>query len=83
MGQLLAGQDRGRNSEIATIYNKWLAQSADLPKLYINADPGVLSASISEVIKGWPHLRTVTVKGLHFIDRKIHLMKLDNMLQNL
>ena len=53
--------------DTATNYNKWLAQSTDLPKLYINADPGVLSASISEVIKDWPHLRTVTVKGLHFI----------------
>ena len=38
-----------------------------MPKLYIDADPGVTSAFDREVIKGWPNLRSATVKGLHFI----------------
>ena len=53
--------------DIVNNYNKWLAQSADLPKLYINSDPGLLSSKIAEAIKDWPNLRSVTVKGLHFL----------------
>ena len=53
--------------DVTVNYNKWLTQSTDLPKLYINADPGLISADIAEAIKGWPNLRSVTVKGLHFL----------------
>ena len=48
-------------------YSKWLAQSTDLPKLFINADPGFFSPNIAEAIKDWPNLQSVTVKGLHFL----------------
>ena len=57
--------------DIATNYNKWLAKSADVPKLYINADPGFLSPHNVEAIKGWPNLRSTTVKGLHFIQEDL------------
>ena len=48
-------------------YSKWLSQSTDLPKLQINAEPGILSPRIVGATKGWPNLRSATVKGLHFI----------------
>ena len=53
--------------DIATSYNKWLAESSDLPKLYINAEPGFFAADIAKAIKNWPNLRSVNVKGLHFV----------------
>ena len=53
--------------DVADNNNKWLAQSTDLPKLRINADPGFVSKSFDEAVRGWPNLRTVTVKGKHFI----------------
>ena len=31
--------------DVVDNYIKWLAQSTDLPKLYINADPGFMSPS--------------------------------------
>ena len=52
--------------DVLDSYNKWLAQSANLPKLHINADPGNVSTRIVEAIKDWPNLRTVTVKGNHY-----------------
>ena len=53
--------------DIVDNYGKWLAQSTDLPKLYINADPGIASQGIVKVTRSWPNLRSATVKGLHFI----------------
>ena len=52
--------------DVADNYNKWLAESTDLPKLHINADPGVVSKDVAEAVRGWPNLRTVTVKGSHY-----------------
>ena len=53
--------------DIVDNYNKWLAQSTDLPKLYIHANPGAGSPSTIKVVRSWPNLRMATVKGLHFI----------------
>ena len=53
--------------DIVDSYNKWLSQSTDLPKLYINSDPGFFSPNIVKLIKDWPNLQSVTVKGLHFL----------------
>ena len=48
-------------------YAKWLAGS-DLPKLFINADPGVILAGAQrEFCRAWPNQREITVKGSHFI----------------
>ena len=48
-------------------YAKWLAVS-DLPKLFINADPGVILAGAQrEFCRAWPNQREITVKGSHFI----------------
>ena len=48
-------------------YSAWLATS-DVPKLFINADPGsILVGRQREVCRAWPNQTEVTVKGLHFI----------------
>jgi len=48
-------------------YSAWLAIS-DVPKLFINADPGsILVGRQREVCRAWPNQTEVTVKGLHFI----------------
>jgi haloalkane dehalogenase len=48
-------------------YSRWLATS-DVPKLFINADPGsILVGRQREVCRSWPNQTEVTVKGLHFV----------------
>ena len=52
---------------IVQAYADWLAQS-DLPKLFINADPGaILVGRQREFCRGWPNQDEVTVPGIHFI----------------
>lgn len=49
-------------------YSKWLAQSDDRPKLFINADPGIiLTGKQRDFCRTWPNQKEVTVKGLHFV----------------
>lgn len=48
-------------------YAAWLA-SSELPKLFINADPGsILVGRQRDICRRWPNQTEVTVKGLHFI----------------
>ena len=48
-------------------YSAWLSES-DLPKLFVNADPGaILTGSQREFCRTWPNQTEVTVKGVHFI----------------
>lgn len=55
-------------AEIVGAYGAWLATS-DLPKLFVNAEPGALLAEgpAREFVRSWPNLTEVTVKGSHFI----------------
>jgi haloalkane dehalogenase len=54
-------------TEIVHSYGRWLAGS-DLPKLFINADPGsILTGPQREFCRSWPNQTEVTVPGLHFI----------------
>jgi haloalkane dehalogenase len=54
-------------AEIVARYAEWLA-SSDVPKLFINADPGViLTGAQREFCRAWPNQREVTVRGSHFI----------------
>jgi haloalkane dehalogenase len=62
----------GDPADVAAImadYSTWLAQSADHPKLFINAEPGAILAegSSRDFCRGWPNQTEVTVKGSHFI----------------
>lgn len=48
-------------------YSKWLATD-DVPKLFINADPGsILVGAQREFCRTWPNQTEVTVQGIHFI----------------
>ncbi|XP_077981784.1 coelenterazine h 2-monooxygenase-like [Glandiceps talaboti] len=53
--------------DLTHAYSKWLSQSKDIPKLYVNGEPGFFSSSITKVTKDWPNHRVVNVKGLHFL----------------
>ena len=53
--------------EVVENYSNWLSFS-DLPKLFINADPGsILIGKQREFCRSWPNQEEVTVKGTHFI----------------
>lgn len=53
--------------KIVERYGEWLAGS-DLPKLFINADPGAqVVGRIRDFCGNWPNQRKVTVPGIHFI----------------
>ncbi len=60
----------GQPEEVVGIvqrYADWLSQS-DLPKLFINADPGaILTGSQREFCRSWPNQTEVTVSGNHFL----------------
>lgn len=54
---------------VATVseYGRWLAES-DVPKLFINADPGmIIQGEIRELVRSWPNLTETTVSGTHFV----------------
>ncbi|MGI9411923.1 MAG: haloalkane dehalogenase [Hyphomicrobiaceae bacterium] len=53
--------------DVVTTYGNWLAES-DVPKLFINADPGsILVGNQREFCRTWPHQTEVTVPGTHFL----------------
>ena len=60
----------GRPGDVVKIvedYGRWLARS-DLPKLFVNADPGsILVGRQRKFCRTWPNQTEVTVKGTHFI----------------
>ena len=54
--------------KVMSDYNKWLRHFAnDVPKLYINAEPGFFAPIIKEKVKDIQNVKTVTVKGHHFV----------------
>ena len=53
--------------EVVQNYSEWLS-SSDLPKLFINADPGsILIGNQRDFCRSWPNQTEVTVEGLHFL----------------
>lgn len=53
--------------EIVDNYGKWLTES-DIPKLFINADPGaILIGNQREFARSFPNQTELTVKGNHFM----------------
>ncbi|WP_415235774.1 haloalkane dehalogenase [Sneathiella sp.] len=53
--------------DIVQEYANWMSQN-DLPKLFINAEPGsILVGSARDFCRRWPNQTEVTVKGIHFI----------------
>ena len=53
--------------KIVKEYQEFLKTTSDLPKLFIEADPGSSSQEIKKVALEWPNTTTVKVKGLHFL----------------
>jgi len=53
--------------QIVDDYGTWLTES-DLPKLFINAEPGsILTGKQREFCRNWPNQTEVTVNGIHFV----------------
>lgn len=45
----------------------WLS-GPDIPKLFVNADPGsIMGDRVRELVRSWPNQTEVTVPGIHFI----------------
>ncbi len=63
----IAGEPADTAALIAS-YADYLANSKDVPKLFINADPGAFLVGYArDFVRTWPNLKEVTVKGAHFI----------------
>ncbi len=63
----IAGEPADTIAMIAS-YANYLANSKDIPKLFINADPGAFLVGYArDFVRTWPNLKEVTVKGSHFI----------------
>jgi haloalkane dehalogenase len=53
--------------DVVARYGRWLAGS-DVPKLFVNADPGFLLVGRQRsLVRRWPALTEVTVPGSHFV----------------
>ena len=53
--------------EIVNQYAEWM-QTNDLPKLFINAEPGAITTGrIRDYCRSWKNQTEITVKGVHFI----------------
>ena len=53
--------------QVVEDYGDWLSKS-DIPKLFINADPGsILTGRQRDFCRSWPNQTEVTVAGSHFI----------------
>jgi haloalkane dehalogenase len=49
-------------------YSDWLAQSANLPKLFVNADLGHGTAGAArDFCRAWPNQTEITVHGKHYV----------------
>ncbi len=56
--------------EIVKAYADWLSssQSQELPKLFINANPGaILRGEARDFCRSWPNTTEVSVDGIHFV----------------
>lgn len=52
---------------VVSANEEWLS-GADVPKLFVNADPGMIMGDrIRELVRSWPNVSEVTVPGLHLI----------------
>ncbi len=66
--QIPIGGDPKDVHDIVGAYSTWLQSSDSPPKLFINADPGIiLIGPQREFARQLPNQEEITVKGLHFI----------------
>ncbi|MCL4157626.1 UNVERIFIED_CONTAM: hypothetical protein GTU68_005210 [Idotea baltica] len=65
--QIPIGGEPADVHKIVSDYSAWMAQN-DIPKLFVNAEPGVLiKGPARDLVRSWPNLTELTVPGLHFI----------------
>jgi haloalkane dehalogenase len=65
--QIPIGGEPADVAQIAADYSHWMAAN-DLPKLFVNADPGaILIGAPREFCRTWRNQTEVTVPGSHFI----------------
>ena len=65
--QIPIGGEPERVVSVVHSYSEWMSQN-DIPKLFINADPGsILTGPLRDFCRTWPNQTEITVKGLHFI----------------
>jgi haloalkane dehalogenase len=60
----------GEPENVVALINEYapFMAGSDIPKLFINADPGaILTGPQREYCRSWPNQQEVTVKGIHFI----------------
>ena len=49
-------------------YGQWMLHNQQLPKLFVNAEPGsILVGKAREFCRTWPNQTEITVAGTHFI----------------
>jgi haloalkane dehalogenase len=66
--QIPIGGEPAHMVELVEAYGRWLETSDELPKLFINAEPGsILTGRQREYCRTWPNQTEVTVKGAHFV----------------
>lgn len=66
--QIPLGGEPGDVVAMVQSYADWLKTSADLPKLFINAEPGaILTGAQRDFCRSWPNQLEVTVAGSHFM----------------
>ena len=66
--QIPIGGDPKDVHDIVDAYSTWLQSGDSAPKLFINADPGIiLIGRLREFARQLPNQEEITVKGLHFI----------------
>ena len=54
--------------ELCGAYEKWLSTATQLPKLFINAEPGsILKGRQRERVRAFPNQTEIMVAGSHFI----------------
>jgi haloalkane dehalogenase len=61
----------GEPADVASVvdaYGKWLAQSNNIPKLFIAANPGaIVVGRARDFCCRWPNQREIEVAGIHFV----------------
>jgi haloalkane dehalogenase len=68
---LMHGNPAGEPADVhqaCAAYAAWLASASGLPKLFVNAEPGIiLTGAVRDFCRTWPDQAEVTVPGIHFI----------------
>lgn len=64
--QIPVAGDPADVAETVEACRSWLA-AGDVPKLFVDAQPGFLSRLMRPVCTDWPNQERVTVRGIHFI----------------